>query len=644
MVAASSDRMRLDRRPEATAFQVDDLLAKVESGQLRLPDFQRKLKWQTRDMLDLFDSLYRGFPIGTLLLWKRPAPARNVTFGAFAVEAPRREDALFIVDGQQRTTTLASNLLVRRNPGERALLFDPDDERFHFGPVPQDVPTLPGVEPAKARTVAVQDLYDSARAIAWMATRYKALRPEFVQRAIDCGKRLREYHVPVYVVETDDEGVLREIFDRVNRTGRRLDDTDVFTALFATTSALGERLDLGHVARRLARLGFGTLEDDTVLASLRAVADLPLDKDFAKDLDREDAANALLVTEAALERTVRFLRASGFPHASLVPYTLVFVVLARLFHLHPEPRHRNLTLLRRWVWRGALAGQLAGSTVGLRQHVGAVTVDEDASVQALLALEAAAPRNTELDLGVFRLNTARSALAACALAALEPRDLTTGEALDVPAIFERSPRKPLPEVVVGDGARSDLARSANRLLHPPGRDMTARLVAAEPTVLASHGIPGATRSRVASQSPKRRRPAPERLGGRFRASSTSPRSSTQRSTPIWRRRRCPDVGSLWTRPRKFLGEARPGAPASVRMVGATLPVRPRRPSARSARAPFPARSRGGSPRGSGPCGSPSPARPPPASRRRRRGRRRRRPRAPCRRSSRRTSRRRGCAR
>lgn len=32
MVAASSDRMRLDRRPEATAFQVDDLLARSRAG------------------------------------------------------------------------------------------------------------------------------------------------------------------------------------------------------------------------------------------------------------------------------------------------------------------------------------------------------------------------------------------------------------------------------------------------------------------------------------------------------------------------------------------------------------------------------------------------------------------------------------
>jgi hypothetical protein len=446
-------------------------------------------------MLDLFDSLYRGFPIGTLLLWKRHARAGTVTFGELTVEAPELADALWVVDGQQRVATLAGHLLVPHRPKARALLFDLEEERFLFGPTPEERPALPGTDAAATRTVAVQDLFDSTRAIAWMAARYKTMRPELVQRALECGKRLREDHVPVYVVETDDEDLLREIFDRINRAGRRLDDTEVFTALFATTNDAGERRDLGHVARRLARLGFGMLEEKTVLKALRAIHDLPLDKDFTKDLTRPDSVGALRATEAALERTVRYLQGIGFPHEALVPYDLIVVVLARFFHLHPELSRRDALLLRRWVWRGALAGKLAGASVSLRQHVDAVDADEAASVQRLLALDASAPEasvelSTDIDLGVFRLDHAKSALAACALASLEPRDLISGEVLDVPALFEREPKRPLPQIVAhGDGAA--LARSvANRIVHPPitMHEAVARIVGADVATLTSHGI------------------------------------------------------------------------------------------------------------------------------------------------------------
>ncbi len=503
MLAAPPDR-RLARRPEATAFAVEDLLAKVKDGELRLPRFQRGLKWLPSDDVNLFDSLYRGFPVGTLLLWKRKAEAGTVTFGDFKVEARARADALWIVDGQQRVAALASHLLVDPAPRARAMLFDVEAESFKVGlaPAAELQPALPGAPPGGAPVppVRVLDLFDSTRAITWMAARYQRFRPELVQRALDCGKRLRDYHVPVYIVETDDEDLLREIFDRINRAGRRLDDTDVFTALFATTSTEGERLDLGHVARRLVHLGFGTLEEKTVLRCLRAVKDLPLDKDFTKAMTLEASAEALDATEAALERAVKFLKEAGFPHRALVPYDLLFVVLARFFDRHPEPRLRDAILLRRWVWRGSLAGKLAGATVSLRQHVEAVGEDASQSVQRLLRLDggssdAAAP---DIDLGAFRLSTAKSELAACALASLVPRDLRTGEPVDVGRLFETDPTKPLPLLVASDAA--GLSRSvANRILHPTltTKEATALVVGATPEVLASHAIPPEARDAIA---------------------------------------------------------------------------------------------------------------------------------------------------
>ena len=503
MFSGQHERARLERRPEATTQQVDDLLAKMQQGQLRLPEFQRGLKWLPRDMIELFDSMYRGIPVGTLLLWKRPAPDGPVTFGDFRVEAAARPDAHWIVDGQQRITTLATNLLVRRAPKQRALLFDLEDERFSFGPVPGDEAVrLPGMDGEARRAVPVQELFDSARAIAWMAKRHGALADEHVRRALECGKRLREYVIPAYVVDTDDEQVLREIFRRVNRSGRRLDETDVFTALFSTTGSEGERLDLGHVSRRVARLGFGLIHENSILQALRAVAGLPLDKDYTRELTRDRARQAIVDVQAGLERAVGFLRDIGLPHTALVPYELIFVVLARFFHLHPEPSIRNALLLRRWVWRGSLAGKLAGASASLRQHVDAIDDDEASSVQRLLALgahEPTAPPAVEVDFGVFRLDRAKSALAACALASLKPRHLATGELLDVAEVFEDEPKRPLPEVI-GDADAAGLSRSvANRLLHPPMaiRDVQRAILEAEASVLLSHGVPPEAREALA---------------------------------------------------------------------------------------------------------------------------------------------------
>jgi len=53
----------LQSRPEATAFTVRELLARVRAGKVRVPEFQRPLRWGARQNRDLLDSIWRGYPI-----------------------------------------------------------------------------------------------------------------------------------------------------------------------------------------------------------------------------------------------------------------------------------------------------------------------------------------------------------------------------------------------------------------------------------------------------------------------------------------------------------------------------------------------------------------------------------------------------
>lgn len=69
-----------------------------------LPDIQRPFAWPIAKVRDLFDSMYRGFPVGYLLFWENTQPngARHIGVGGKQRTAPSR----LIVDGQQRLTSL----------------------------------------------------------------------------------------------------------------------------------------------------------------------------------------------------------------------------------------------------------------------------------------------------------------------------------------------------------------------------------------------------------------------------------------------------------------------------------------------------------------------------------------------------------
>lgn len=84
-------------------WTVQNLVAGVRSGALRLPDIQRPFVWEKVKVRDLVDSLYRGYPVGELMFWATPGDDDTKTIGTSAKSQTTTHK---IVDGQQRLTSL----------------------------------------------------------------------------------------------------------------------------------------------------------------------------------------------------------------------------------------------------------------------------------------------------------------------------------------------------------------------------------------------------------------------------------------------------------------------------------------------------------------------------------------------------------
>jgi hypothetical protein len=92
---------------------VEELVGKIQRGELRLPEMQRQYVWQSTRVRDLMDSLYRGYPSGAILLWETDEP---VPLQAMAVEqqASPYQSTQLLLDGQQRLTSLSA--VIRGQP------------------------------------------------------------------------------------------------------------------------------------------------------------------------------------------------------------------------------------------------------------------------------------------------------------------------------------------------------------------------------------------------------------------------------------------------------------------------------------------------------------------------------------------------
>jgi len=92
---------------------VEELVAMIERGELRLPEMQRRYVWRSTRVRDLLDSLYRGYPSGAILLWETDEAVPLQEFSITQQRNPYQNTRL-LLDGQQRLTSLSA--VIRGEP------------------------------------------------------------------------------------------------------------------------------------------------------------------------------------------------------------------------------------------------------------------------------------------------------------------------------------------------------------------------------------------------------------------------------------------------------------------------------------------------------------------------------------------------
>jgi hypothetical protein len=115
------------------SYNLGSLISSIELGEIGLPDIQRPFVWPNARVRDLFDSMYRGYPVGYFLFWKNGLSDDAKTIGT---DSKQKSPRLLIVDGQQRLTSLYAVIkgiaIVRENYStERiAIAFSPLLQEF----------------------------------------------------------------------------------------------------------------------------------------------------------------------------------------------------------------------------------------------------------------------------------------------------------------------------------------------------------------------------------------------------------------------------------------------------------------------------------------------------------------------------------
>ena len=222
--------------PEDT---IPTIVAKLERGDIEVPELQRDFVWKIPQIQTLADSIYRSYPIGILTLFPPPP------------ELGGRGGIYWVLDGQQRLFSLAlivkGSIELREGQAKQLRVwFNPKTEKF--------VCKKLGITPRGEKWVEVPNLYriKNRSELEKYSLSLKNIAPEEREKIHVLWETLRNYKIPYHHVDPSAElDTLAEIFVRTNYAGTRVRGVDISSTMIAVSKA-GTAKELRDFVRGLS--------------------------------------------------------------------------------------------------------------------------------------------------------------------------------------------------------------------------------------------------------------------------------------------------------------------------------------------------------------------------------------------------------
>ena len=227
-----------------TTLTVNQLIEKIDTGELGLPELQRPFIWKDSKVRDLFDSLMRGYPIGYLMLWECPSLEKKKSIGVdlHSYDSPKE----VIIDGQQRLTSLYAVMkgkkVINSKFDEKSIIisYNPLQDKFEVG--------YQATKKDPEWIYNISDVYTTSSSFKFInsfikrLSEYRECKGEVLTEAeqdtisenINAIVNLKNHTLPVFDIKANaEEEDVSEIFVRVNSGGVSLKQNDFILTLLS---------------------------------------------------------------------------------------------------------------------------------------------------------------------------------------------------------------------------------------------------------------------------------------------------------------------------------------------------------------------------------------------------------------------------
>jgi len=402
--------------------RIASLLADVAKGNIKIPVFQREFVWKDDQIISLLDSIYQGYPVGSLLLWstkERLKHERNV--GGFKLpHTPEDYPVQYVLDGQQRLSTLYGVF------NSDAPTDDPElAGRFNIAFVAATGEFLHASVADPKSSIALRSILDTTKLLPELQ---RFTNPE--QKVIaGLTERFKDYEFPVVTIRDRTNQEVCRVFQRINSSGTTLSTLELLAA-WTWSDQFDLRNEIQSLLDRLADKGYEELEKAEVMRCLAAIVTDGVDGDALVDVKPDRLVDGMSKLKQAMLAAIDFLDSEfRIKNIVFVPFPIMLVPLVRFFAITLKPSADQRRSLRRWFWHCAFTQRYKAGTNRL--------VMED--LARMVELASGEPAFDKLGLFVdpttflktWRINSTAAKAAICLLAQLEPKSFMSGTPVDL---------------------------------------------------------------------------------------------------------------------------------------------------------------------------------------------------------------------
>lgn len=401
--------------------RLSSLLTDVARGNIKIPVFQREYVWTDEQIMSLLDSIYRGYPVGSLLLWStKEALKHERNVGGFELPKTAEDYPVnYVLDGQQRLTTLFGVFNSDMKTADPELA-----DRFNVCFVPETELFVHYTEANPKTSINLRVILDTTKLLPELSRFDDRLKTSIATLT----ERFKDYEFPVVTIKDRTNQEVCRVFQRINSSGTSLSTLELLAA-WTWSDQFDLRKEIEIVLDKLSDKGYEQLDETLLMRSLAAVILDRIEADELVDVPPEALIAGMLRLKQAVYATVDFLEKElRIKNVIFIPFPIMIVPLVKFFSLTLKPDAAQMKSLKRWFWFVAFTQRYKAGTN--------VAVMDDLKVMSALATglplgEISSKIEPALFKKTWRINSTIAKATICMLAQYSPRSFLSGNLVDL---------------------------------------------------------------------------------------------------------------------------------------------------------------------------------------------------------------------